>query len=69
MDKLKLAISVLPESCNIPMTAPKPRSEHLITSRLRSVRRSPTIRNLIFGLWVASSTKWSPYGMPSTLTV
>lgn len=69
MDKLKLAISVLPESCNTPMTAPKPQSEHRITSRLRSVKRSPTIRNLIFGLWVASSTKWSPYGMLSTLTV
>lgn len=69
MDRLKLAISVLPESYNIPMTAPKPRSEHLITSRLRSVRRSPTIRNQIFGLWVASSTRWSLYGMPSTQTV
>lgn len=69
MDKLKLAISALPESCNIPMTVPKPQSEHLITSRLRSVKRSPTIRNLIFGLWGASSTRWSLYGMPSTPTV
>lgn len=53
----RLGISVLPESYNTLMTAPiLPLELHTIF-RLKSARKNPTIKNLIFGVWAASFMK------------